>query len=56
MSAIDAPSKRMSPVTSALDGSKSMTAFMETDFPEPDSPTIPNAAPRSTASERFFTA
>ena len=56
MSAIDVPSKRMSPVTSALDGSRSMTAFIETDFPDPDSPTTPNAAPGSKASERFFTA
>ena len=42
------PRKRTDPVTVALRGSRPITASMLTDFPDPDSPTMPSDSPSET--------
>ena len=41
------PLNRIEPVMRALRGSRPMTAIEVTDFPEPDSPTMPSTSPGS---------
>ena len=42
------PWKRTEPPTRAVRGSSPITASAETDFPEPDSPTMPSTSPEDT--------
>ena len=50
-----APSNQRSPRTSALLGSRSMAPRAETDFPEPDSPTMAKVSPALTVSDSAST-
>ncbi len=50
------PPRVTSPVTEAYSGSSPMTAIEVTDFPEPDSPTMPRVLPRCRSKETPRTA
>ena len=50
------PSKDIDPPVSAVVGKYPITANAEVDFPQPDSPTMPNTSPLETSKEASLTA